>query len=332
MVFSTKWLRMLAWLSATFLSVLCLINAFIVESHPLWSCVIAFCFFNAYLEFLVSALFISPGLPKPSFQSDEWISHHLQFDTKTTHVQLFQQEQTAPLIVFIHGWRGSSASVLDRAQWFVDKGWHAAIMELPGHGSSSSLTRWNAISASKHIQYHLQNFESILEPNYVSNFFLYGHSMGGYLCTRISKDPKNIPYELPLSGVILESPLLLYSKILLEISDKLKIPHFIRPLHLKRVFREVNLMHPEINDSLGLDQFDVPLWGVPSAPTICLQSMNDNRLGRSHYDAAVSEFTDNVPFTHHLIESLTHSGAQSNHEREEHLREWLNTFDSLLLE
>ena len=111
---------------------------------------------------------------------------------------------------------------------------------------------------------------------------------------------------MPLSGVILESPLLLYSKILLEISDKLKIPHFIRHLHLKRVFRDVILMHPEIDESRGLEQFDVPLWGVPSAPTLCIQAMNDNRLGRSHYDAAVSEFTDDVPFTPHLIESLTH--------------------------
>lgn len=332
MIFSLKWLRMLIWSSATFLSGLCLMNAFIFDSPLFWSCVTLFCLFNAYLEFLVSALFISPGSPKQSFQSDEWLSHHLQFDTKTTHIQLFQQKQTAPLIVFIHGWRGSSASVRDRAQWFVDKGWHAAIMELPGHGSSSPLTRWNAITASKHIQYHLQNFESILEAHYVSKFFLYGHSMGGYLCTRISGDSENIPYEIPLSGIILESPLLLYSKILLEISDTLKIPHFIRPMHLKRVFRDVILMHPEIDESMGLEQFDVPLWGVPSAPTLCLQAMNDNRLGRSHSDAAVSEFTEIVPFTHHLIESLTHSGARSNQEREQHLLEWLNTFDSLLLE
>ena len=140
MIFSLKWLRMLAWLSTTFLSGLCLINDFIFDSTLFWSCVTAFCFFNAYLEFLVSALFISPGSPKPSFQSDEWISHHLQFDTKTTHVQLFQQKQKSPLIVFIHGWRGSSASVLDRAQWFVNKGWHAAIMELPGPVSYTHLT------------------------------------------------------------------------------------------------------------------------------------------------------------------------------------------------
>ena len=332
MIFSSKWLRLWLWLSAIFFSAICFMNGYLIDSPIFWSFLLAFCLFNAYLEFLVSALFISPGVPKQSLQSDEWSSHHLQFDAKTTHIQLFNQKQSAPLIVFIHGWRGSSASVLERAQWFIDKGWHAAIIELPGHGSSTPLATWNAITASKHIQYHLQNFESILESHYVSDFFLYGHSMGGYISTRISRDQDNIPYDIPLTGVILESPLLLYSKILLEISDKLKIPHFIRPLHLKRVFREVISMHPEIEESMGLEQFDIPLWGIPTVPTLCLQAMDDNRLGRSHYDAAVSEFTDAIPFTHHLLESLTHSGARRNEEREHHLLDWLKKFDSLLLE
>ncbi len=322
---------MLLWLSATFISAVCFMNTYFIESPIFWLCILAFCLYNAYLEFLVSALFISPGAPKQSIQSDEWSSHHLQFDGKYTHIQVFKQNQTAPFIVFIHGWKGSSASVLDRAQWFIDKGWHAAIIELPGHGSSTPLVTWNAITASKHIQFHLQNFESILESHYVSDFFLYGHSMGGYISTRISKDPKNTPYDIPLTGVILESPLLLYSKILLEISQKLKIPHFIRPLHQKRVFREVISMHPEIKESMGLEQFDIPLWGIPTAPTLCLQATNDNRLGRSHYDAAVSEFSGTVPFTHHLLQSLTHSGAQRNEEREHYLLEWLKEFDSLLL-
>lgn len=330
-LFTSKWLRLWLWLTASILSCLCLINAYLVESPFFWTFIVLFCLFNSYLEFIVSALFISPGAAKKSLDSPGWNSHYPTLNSKVTHIQIFNHKKTAPLVVFIHGWRGSSASVLERAQWFIEKGWHVAIMELPGHGSSTPLARWNAITASKHIQFHLKNFEHLLEQRYVSDFFLYGHSMGGYLCTRISQDPENIPYSMQLSGIILESPLLLYSKILLEISDKLKIPKILRPLHLKRVFRDVKAMHPEIVESNGLEQFDIPVWGVPHAPTLCLQAMNDNRLGRDHYDAAVLEFSKNTRFTHHLIESLSHSKARRNEEREILLLEWLNQFDSLLL-
>lgn len=331
MSFTSRWLRMWLWVILSFIASFLFFNFTFSYSHLFWPMIILFCCFNAYLEFIVSALFISPGPPKPSLQSDEWESHLLSNDSKSIHVQLYNQSYKAPLIVFIHGWRGSSASVFDRAQWFVEKGWHAAIIELPGHGQSTPLSRWNAISASKEILFHLERFDTLLDSKLVSDFFLYGHSMGGYLCTRISKTPQIIPYDLPIRGIILESPLLLYSNILLEISDKLRIPKFIRPLHLQRVFRDVKSMHPDIDVSDGLQQFDIPAWGLPSSPTLCLQAMNDVRLGRDHYDAAVSHFTDNAPFTHHLIESLSHAGARRNKEREELLLEWLEQFESLLL-
>lgn len=332
MIYKSRWLRTILWIACLILSITSIFTTPVVESSIFWVLVSLVCLFNAYMEYIVSALFISPGPAKQPLQSPNWKSYYPKYQSKITHIQLFHQKKTAPFIIFIHGWRGSSVSVFERAQWFIEKGWHAAIIELPGHGSSTSLSRWNAITASKHIQFHLSNIESLLESNYVSDFFLYGHSMGGYICTRISHDPDNIPYDMPLTGLVLESPLLLYSNILREISDRLRIPNFIRPLHLKRVFRDVTSMHPEIDASIGLKQFDVPLWGIPSVPTLCVQAMNDSRLGRDHYDAAVSEFTGNIPFTHHLIESLTHAGARRNEEREELLLEWLKDFDSLLLE
>jgi len=287
-----------------------------------------YCLFIAYLEALVSALFISPGPAKDSFESNEWQSHFIEFESVTTHIQTFQQEHVAPLIVFIHGWRGSSASVMGRAKWFVEKGWHVVICELPGHGKSTPLQRWNALTAVKHMQFHIKHLHDIIEPQQVSHFFFYGHSMGGYIFTRLSVDKENIPFNLPLSGLILESPLMLYSKILNEIRDQLKIPHALRKLHLGRVFRDVQNMHPSITDDT-LEQFDIPQWGVPLVPTLCLQAMTDTRLGRDHYDALVNTFSKDTHLTHHLIESLTHSGAETNDEREAHLLNWLETFDSL---
>lgn len=325
---SSKWLRTLFWLLTALLSFTGSVKGFLLPSPILWLLMGVYCLFNAYIEALVSALFISPGLANDSFESNEWQSHFLEYESVTTHIQTFQQVVAAPLIVFSHGWRGSSASVKDRAQWFVEKGWHVVICELPGHGKSTSIRRWNALTAVKHIQFHIKHLDDIIEPQTVSHFFLYGHSMGGYIFTRLSANNDNIPFQLPLSGLVLESPLMLYSKILDEIRDQLKIPPALRALHLRRVFRDVQKMHPSITDD-ALEQFDVPQWGLPSVPTLCLQAMTDTRLGRDHYDALVNVFSKDVQLTHHLIESLSHSGSKTNDEREVHLLNWLETFETL---
>ena len=325
----SKWLRMFAWILLMLTSFFFVITGTFFDSKLLWLSLFVICFFNAYLEYTVSALFISPGKRKKSIDSKKWKSHYFLHDSITTHMQINQKSEPAPLVVFIHGWRGSSASVFERAEWFVQNGWHAVIFELPGHGMSTSLYRWNAITASRHIQRHLQNLDGILDSEKVTDFFFYGHSMGGYISTRLSSKKVNIPNGMSLTGVILESPLLLYSNILNEIVGHLKIPTILRPLHLRRVFRDVTSMHPDIQIDDGLKQFDVPSWGVPLAPTLVLQAMNDTRLGRGHYDAAVKEFPKSIPFEHHLIESLSHTGARTNEEREEILLNWLNEFDSL---
>ena len=328
---NSKWLRTTFWLFAVVFCITSLAADIIFPTPFIWLIITFYCLWNAYLEFIVSALFISPGRPRPSFDSPHWDSHYRTFENVTTHIQVFQQNYSAPIIVFIHGWRSSSASVYGRAQWFVDRGWHAVVCELPGHGQSTPIPRWTALTASKHMEYQIENLDTFIDANKISHFFLYGHSMGGYICTRFASNSKNPPFEIPLTGLILESPLMLYSKIFEEISSKLKIPLAIRPFHLRRVFRDVRSMHPEHAHEIRLDQFDIPEWGMPSVPTLCLQAKTDNRLGRDHYDAAVSAFSETVSLSHHLLESLTPSGANTNIEREQLLLQWLESFDSLLL-
>ena len=326
----SKWMRTFVWLFFTALVFIFLINQYLFNSPYIWLIIGAYCLLNVYLEFIVSAIFISPGATNKSFESEYWKSHFREFESVTTHIQTFQQGHIAPLIVLIHGWRSNSLSLQGRAEWFVEKGFHVVICELPGHGKSTSVQRWNALTATKHMKFHIKHLHDLIEPQHVSHVILYGHSMGGYICTQISTDELNIAYDLPLTGLILESPLMLYSKILDEIRDQLKIPSILRPLHLRRLFRDIRAMHPSIKSN-NLNQFDIPHWGNPSVPTLCLQAMTDNRLGREHYDATVEVLSKHGNLTHHLIESLSHSGAKTNEVRERHLLEWLETFESLIL-
>jgi pimeloyl-ACP methyl ester carboxylesterase len=326
-----KWLRTQLWLLTFFLVCVLLIVA--EPSFPMLIvgaiCTIV-CLFNAYLEFMVTAIFIRPLQPKNSAQGSQWISHFGVHKGLQTHIQVHSSAPENPLIIFIHGWRSTSASIEDRALWFVEKKWNVVLLELPGHGQSSPLHRWNAITSAEHIGFHLRNIRTYISISEPAPVFLYGHSMGGYMCSRLSSQQTE-PLGFNISGVIMESPLTLYSHILDEICKHLRIPKILRSMHLKRLYRDVQMMHPEIVATDSLQQFDVPEWGLPDAPMLCLQSMNDNRLGRAHYDALVLHAGEDYALTHHLIESLTHSGARKNTEREHLLLAWLESFDSLLL-
>ena len=324
-----KWLRTLLWLSLFIVSVAILIAT---ELSEIWFLSVLmmclFCIYNSYLEFMVSAIFISPLKPKKSAIGVQWSSHYGFHKDIKTHIQVHSTNPNQPLVIFVHGWRSTSASVADRAMWFVEKNWNAMLLELPGHGQSSPIHRWNAITSAEHVEYHLRNLSEYISISKDAPVFLYGHSMGGYLCSRVSSQHVK-PLGFTVTGVVLESPLMLYSHILEEICHKLRIPQAMRPMHLKRLYRDVKMMHSDIKPSNTLKQFDVPQWGLPDAPTLCLQSMNDNRLGRAHYDALVLHGGKEHQLTHHLIESLPHSGARTNEDREQLLSDWLDSFDSL---
>ena len=171
---SSMWLRTLFWILSSVLSFFCFYNQYLFTDTYIWLIICSFCLFNTYIEYMVIAIFIKPGSAKKSIDSIEWQSHFRDFESISTHIQTFSQQRKAPLVVLIHGWRGTSASVQGRAQWFIENGWHVVICELPGHGKSSGVQRWNALTAAKHMQYHIKNLHLIFDPEIVSHvFFLY---------------------------------------------------------------------------------------------------------------------------------------------------------------
>ncbi|MBT60372.1 MAG: hypothetical protein CMA63_02315 [Euryarchaeota archaeon] len=322
-----RWWRTLCWatlfLSASLTTYLTSYDVPFV----LWFFLFGYVLFNLYIEAMVALSFISPSNSKRSFSSDKWGTHSFLFEGISTHCVHFTQPSPSPLIVILHGWRSTSASVAGRAKWFEQRGWNVIIIELAGHGSSSDVSLWTAIRASEHVENAVRNLTDVFTDSHVSDVFFYGHSIGGFIATRVSNKPEISPFSANLSGLILESPMLLYSRIYEEIFASLRIPSFLRSTHLKRCLRVIRQMHPWfIGDSL--DDFDLPQWASPDHPTLCLQSMNDRRLGRAHYDALVATMDGRGLLTHHLLESLPHSGAQTNAEREQHLAVWLKNFNT----
>jgi alpha-beta hydrolase superfamily lysophospholipase len=141
---------------------------------------------------MVSAIFISPLKPKKSAIGEQWSSHYSIHKDIKTHIQVHSTNPNQPLVIFVHGWRSTSASVADRAMWFVEKNWNALLLELPGHGQSSPIHRWNAITSAEHVEYHLRNLSEYISVSKDAPIFLYGHSMGGYLCSRVSSQQSKV--------------------------------------------------------------------------------------------------------------------------------------------
>ena len=325
-----RWSRGL-FFTTTFL---CLISVFFYADESLYRIFILplmlYAMYNSYLELVVAKIFISPNNSKPSIEGGIWQSHSPQFKSLNSHILTTNTNGVdAPIVIFIHGWRSTSLSVVDRAEWFVEKGWNAVIIELLGHGKSSPIDRWNAISAVEHVEHHLNRLETFIDISHSPDLFVYGHSMGGFIASRITSSNSKVN-NLQWTGTILESPLMMYSEIYEEIVDTLHVPNIVRKSLLRRVYREVLQMHPEIKVEDTLEQFNIPQWGLPRVPTLCLQASNDNRLGRMHYDV-LHQHAEHSRTTFHLIETLTHSGAKRNAERESLLLEWLSEFESLLL-
>ncbi len=325
-----RWSRGLLFTSAF----LCLISVFFYTDESLYRIFILplmlYALYNSYLELVVAKIFISPNNSKPSIEGGIWDSHLPQFKSLRSHILTTNVNgENAPIVIFIHGWRSTSLSVVDRAEWFIEKGWNAVIIELIGHGKSSHIDRWNAISAVEHVEHHLNHLDTFIDISHSPELFVYGHSMGGFIASRISSTNSKVN-NLQWTGTILESPLMMYSEIYDEIANTLLVPKILRKPLLRRVYREVLQMHPEVQVEDTLEQFNIPKWGLPRAPTLCLQASNDNRLGRIHYDA-LHQHAEHSRTTFHLIETLSHSGAKRNAERENLLLNWLSEFDSLLL-
>ena len=104
-----KWLRTQLWL-LTFVLV-CVLLIVAEPSIPMLIagaiCTIV-CLFNAYLEFMVTAIFIRPLQPKNSAQGSQWISHFGVHKGLQTHIQVHSSAPENPLIIFIHGWRSTT--------------------------------------------------------------------------------------------------------------------------------------------------------------------------------------------------------------------------------
>lgn len=283
--------------------------------------------YNSILETYVAITFISPGKSKSSLDGANWEMVKLQHDGPEVVFVRSLQTEKAPLMLMIHGWRSSSLSMAGRADLYLKLGYHVAIMELPGHGSAEGVKKWNAGVPVRNLIHLFKNLDSVCNTSLISKIYFHGHSMGGFVSLRFSKELSKMAHSNLVEGYILESPLTCYSQIFEESCRMLFVPKFLKPLFWKRLKFHFNSINPSFEKISSTEDVDVPAWGLPDKPTLVVQAANDERLGRIHYKSLVNAFINSNRsdlLTDVIIEDLTHAGARKNTNRDNSIREWLN--------
>jgi pimeloyl-ACP methyl ester carboxylesterase len=281
---------------------------------------------NLFIEYIVIQIFRKPDFQKPSIEIEPWLELIADCRGVEARAMLNRRDESAPMLLMIHGWKSSAESVRERAEWFCEQGWHALIVEMPGHGKAMPVEKWTAIRVIEHTVELMGALDRLLSSEDITEIVYYGHSMGGFVGLNLSKRIDNHPWGHKIKGWILESPMTKYSMIYEDSIRRNKIPKILHSSIQKRLFAQFSALHPQEDPIHSLMELDVPIWGLPQQPTLILQAEEDSILGRSHYDLLVSSMIDagrEEILTTHLIEDLPHSGARTNSTRNLHIEQWL---------
>ena len=222
------------------------------------------------------------------------------------------QPQEADLVVVIHGWMSSSSKFVERMRLFRERGFHTLAHDMRGHGIAPHTDEWTAGKVISDLKFLLEN----IEKNLVRKVHFYGHSLGGYICLGLYNKRHSGWWKQNTGTLILESPMTAYSPIMRQMSGILS---FLAPLLRKWALASFRKIHPQYSDVIWAD-VDIPRWGLPDSEILLLQSANDSKLGRYHFDLLMRQ---NINVEAHLLTSLTHSKNQVNIERDQLIIKWI---------
>jgi len=279
------------------------------------------------VEFIVIQIFKQPTDKKTSIENESWTELTVNCRGVEARALLNRGNDSGRLLLVVHGWKGSAESVRERAEWFCQQGWHALIVEMPGHGVAMPVNRWTAIRVVEHTVELMKSLDNIIPPKEITDIVYYGHSMGGFVGINLSKTLEQYSWGHKLRGWILESPMTKYSMVFNDSMSEMKIPIILHQLVKKRFFSHLNRLHPNEKPIESLTELDVPTWGLPKRPTLVIQAADDNVLGREHYDLLISSMSDagrEELLTTHLLQHLPHAGARTDKVRSDIVEEWIN--------
>ena len=276
--------------------------------------VIGLFIFRLYLSVMEYLIFQRPEkYRKARLEEKNWNGSKIL--VKDVQIQFYQYagDKSQPVILFLHGWRSSASRMIQRMKHFTERGWSVLAIDLPNHGSSEAVEKWSAEFSTTCVIEIINATKSEFSSK---PFFIYGHSMGGFICLRLCQRTSEWSTNVNLNSIIFESPMTQYSLILEETYRILRTPRFLRGVLERRIFTTVNRLRTISTEFKSIQQADIPQWGMPHVPILILQAEHDLRLGRGHYNAFIEQLENqSLVYEAHLISTLTHTGSDDNAER-----------------
>ena len=262
------------------------IGIYLIIEYDLYTPYILFSLFIFIIICIVSlAIFYGFVRPKrklrqPSgqFERIDWLSSDNELIARYEK----WNEKKSPLIIAIHGWQSDSSSSEYRIQPFLENGYHAVMIDLPGHGFSDGLKFWSAIDCGERILAMLSQEAKNWDLNKISSVVLFGHSMGGFISLRHANRMSDL-LPISISRVYLESPMTSFPLVFKQRTSGFKT--------FARLISRIEIRWAYIRDGSNPDvkweEFQVPKWGVPTIPIRILQAKNDIALGPHHLELLV---------------------------------------------
>jgi pimeloyl-ACP methyl ester carboxylesterase len=185
-----------------------------------------------------------------------------------------------------------------------------------GFGEQKGKYEWTILKVVADIELLLEQTPKMIgfKPE---KFWIYGHSMGGFLTIRLSSFSSDW-WGDSLKGVILESPATSFP---LVIEQKLPGRAVMANPWVRHILRrEYQRIHPDLN--VGYSNAQIPFWGVPKVPILVIQAEQDETLGIEHFNLLKEHFSDIAEI--HIVPDMPHTSRVDVLKRRQILENWIN--------
>ena len=217
------------------------------------------------------------------------------------------------LLLYLHGLGSCVGNAEGRMLHLSGLGFNILTMDLRGHGSTGIREEWTFLKLLADIEYLLESVEQRANGLDITEVYLYGHSMGGYLSLRLAARGRGW-WRDKLRCVMLESPMTSFP---LGIESQLSLfGRLLVPLIRLALRREYLRIHPDL--SVRYAGSELPDWGIPDVPVLAMQggrSDDDWRMGLKHWNLLLQN--PPLDFESHLIHSLGHGSLNDSSDRED---------------
>ena len=251
-------------------------------------------------------------IPTSDFTKHRWTSR------ESFTVVRFERwvDKPAPLVIAIHGWQSDSSSSEKRISPFLERDYHAVLIDLPGHGSSDGLAIWTAVESGGKVLEMMRDLANVWDWSHITSVILFGHSMGGFVSLRFA-DRFSEVLPKPIERVYLESPMTSFPMVYSQRTTGFAIlGRYISRFDLRWAY-----LRKGPDPKLSWSYFSVPKWGIPSMEVRILQAKEDIALGLQHLELLRPYANDNWEIV--IDENLKHFGTSRGDAHSTYLR-WID--------